>query len=212
MYGLVNKAIEQMVCTAHGEDTWERVKERASVDAETFIGMEIYPDDLTYRLVSAASEVLGRSEEELFKELGRFWPTFTAHEGYKHLIEMAGSSLQELLENLDVLHACLVESFPKIKPPTFSYEQVTATDFDLHYHSQRKGLAPMVRGLIEALAQRFGTDVEVTHTQRRDDGDHDIFRIRVLDQVATTETGQASGQASGQAASQTSSLAEDANE
>lgn len=195
MYGLVNKAIEQMVCAEHGEEIWEAVKQRASVDVEMFIGMDIYPDDVTYRLVGAASEVLGQSMDELLEALGGFWPRFTAHEGYRHLLDMAGSSLQEFLENLDVLHACLVESFPQIRPPTFSYEQVSSVVFDLHYHSQRHGLAPMVIGLVKALAQRFDARVEIDHLRRRDDGsDHDVFRIHVLggdEEVEPRQSGDA---------------------
>lgn len=180
MYGLVNKAIEQMVCAEHGEETWEIVKERASVDVEMFIGMDIYPDDVTYQLLETTSEVVGRPVAELLETLGAYWPHFTAREGYEHLLNMAGSSLQEFLENLDVLHACLVESFPRIKPPTFSYEQVSPDIFNLHYYSQRRGLAPMVTGLVRALAQRFHSDIDIRHIQRRDDGyDHDVFQIRL---------------------------------
>lgn len=191
MYGLVNKAIEQMVCTEHGEEIWEAVKERASVDVEIFIGMEIYPDDVTYRLLGAMSEVMGQPVDVLLEQLGGFWPRFTAREGYNHLLDMAGSSLQEFLENLDVLHACLVESFPRIRPPTFSYEQVTPVTFNLHYHSQRQGLAPMVIGLIKALARRFDADVAVEHVQQRDAGsDHDVFQIHLLSRDGSVEPRQ----------------------
>ena len=58
MYGLVNKAVEGMVCTAHGEATWLRIKAAAGVNVEGFVSNQPYPDDMTYRLVAAASEVL----------------------------------------------------------------------------------------------------------------------------------------------------------
>lgn len=37
MYGLVNKAIEGLVCDHYGEETWEKIKAKANVDIDTFI-------------------------------------------------------------------------------------------------------------------------------------------------------------------------------
>lgn len=45
MYGLVNKAIEQMVCTHYGVEPWMAFKEQASVDMDSFLAMHQYPDD-----------------------------------------------------------------------------------------------------------------------------------------------------------------------
>lgn len=59
MYGMVNKAVEEMVCRNHGEAVWEEVKRKAGVDVDVFMTNDGYPDDVTYRLVGAASEVLG---------------------------------------------------------------------------------------------------------------------------------------------------------
>ena len=58
MYGMVNKAVEEMVCMHHGEPVWERIKARAGVDVDVFMSNEGYPDEMTYKLVGAASEVL----------------------------------------------------------------------------------------------------------------------------------------------------------
>ena len=56
MYGLVNKAIEDLVVSNFGEDKWEAIKAKAGVDVEVFVSNEAYPDDITYNLVGAASE------------------------------------------------------------------------------------------------------------------------------------------------------------
>lgn len=44
MYGMVNKAIEEMLVMHHGEDLWEKVKAKAGVAVEVFISNEAYPD------------------------------------------------------------------------------------------------------------------------------------------------------------------------
>ena len=61
MYGLVNKAIHDMICTHHGPETWEIIKHKAEVEADSFISMEAYPDEINQRLVKAASAVLAKT-------------------------------------------------------------------------------------------------------------------------------------------------------
>ena len=58
MYGMVNKALQNMVVEAHGEQIWEQIRTRAGVDIEVFVSNQGYPDEITYQLAGAASEVL----------------------------------------------------------------------------------------------------------------------------------------------------------
>jgi hypothetical protein len=48
MYGMVNKALEDMVVERFSEDAWERIKAEAGVDIDVFISNEGYPDEITY--------------------------------------------------------------------------------------------------------------------------------------------------------------------
>jgi Haem-NO-binding len=185
MYGLVNKAIEQMVCTHFGQETWEQIRQKAEVDVELFLSMEGYPDDITHRLVRAASEVLDLSAQEIMHAFGEYWVTYTSEEGYGEMMSMSGSSLPEFLENLDDLHARVGVIFPKLQPPSFECLETnhpTAADeeaLQLHYYSEREGLAPMVVGLVKGLGKRFDTEVDVTQTSNRNDGaDHDAFLVK----------------------------------
>ena len=58
MYGLVNKAIRDLVVTNHGEDKWKEICRLSDFSDEEFIGMNPYPDKLTYDLVKNSSLVL----------------------------------------------------------------------------------------------------------------------------------------------------------
>lgn len=73
MYGMVNQAIEQMVTEIHGEEAWEKIKEMAGIDVDVFISNEGYPDDYTYRLVAAASELSQTPAEEILEAFGEHW-------------------------------------------------------------------------------------------------------------------------------------------
>ncbi|MBE9048925.1 heme NO-binding domain-containing protein [Nostocales cyanobacterium LEGE 11386] len=179
MYGLVNKAIQDMVCSRFGEKTWQEIKQKAEVDADVFVSMEGYPDDITHRLVKAASVVLNLSSSEIMQAFGEFWVQYTSQEGYGEMMDMSGDTLPEFLENLDNLHARVGVSFPQLQPPSFECSDVEEATLSLHYRSDREGLAPMVLGLVKGLGTRFDTEVEITHTQSRDDGaEHDEFLVK----------------------------------
>lgn len=179
MYGLVNKAIEEMVRSHFSDEIWEAIKQKAEVKTEAFVSMEGYPDEVTYRLVGAASEVLELSPAAVMHAFGKYWVQFTAQAGYGELMEMNGDDLPEFLENLDDLHARVGVMFPKLRPPSFDCEEEDEDELTLHYHSEREGLAPMVMGLVEGLGERFETEVDVNHTHSREEGaDHDQFTVK----------------------------------
>lgn len=180
MYGLVNRAIQQMVSTEHGEAVWEQVKCRAELaDLDFFATYEAYPDDVTHRLVAAASEVLDLSPAAIMEAFGRYWITYTANEGYELLLESTGENLEDFLQHLDHLHARAGLAFPQLRPPSFRCAHAPDGALDLEYRSSREGLAPMVTGLLEGLGDRFHTPVVVEQTESRQQGDRrDLFHIR----------------------------------
>jgi Haem-NO-binding len=178
MYGLVNKAIQDMVCSRFGENIWKEIKQKAEVEADIFISMEGYPDDITHKLVKAASVVLGLSSSEIMQAFGEFWVEYTAQEGYGEMMDMSGDTLPEFLENLDNLHARVGISFPQLKPPSFECTEIEEDSLSLQYRSTREGLTPMIIGLVKGLGTRFDTEVDITQTQSRDEGaEHDEFLV-----------------------------------
>ena len=74
MYGLINKAVEGLVRSKFGDATWDRIRTRAGLPDEPFIGMEQYPDKTTYDLVGAASAELGASADAILEEFGVYSP------------------------------------------------------------------------------------------------------------------------------------------
>ena len=161
MYGLVNRAIEDLVRKQHGEATWQRIRERAGVPGRGFVAMESYPDAITYALVGATSEELGLPPETILEAFGEFWMTYTAEEGYGELLGLMGSTFEEFMDNLDAMHTRIAATMPHLVPPTFHRAALADGSSVLHYESEREGLAPMVVGLLRGLAQRFRVAIEI---------------------------------------------------
>lgn len=178
MYGMINIALMDLLVDNHGVDVWHRVKCKAGVEDEMFISTESYPDEITYRLVGAASEVLNRSAGEILNRFGRWWVLDTASKSYGHLLKFTGRNMGEFLRNLPNLHTRIMMMFPALQPPMFECQDLGPAELRLHYRSHRRGLSAFVIGLLEGLGEMFEVLVEITHEERLDEGaDHDVFHI-----------------------------------
>ncbi len=178
MYGLVNKAVEELVVTGFGEDKWEAIKEKAGVDVDVFISNECYPDEMTYKLVGAAVEVLGLPSETILNALGEHWVFKTAATSYGPMMKSGGKTLKEFLLNLPNFHTRVAMIYPKLEPPRFQCTDVTEDGLHLHYFSHRAGLTAFVTGLLSGLGKLYETPCTSTVLERKDQGaDHDVFAV-----------------------------------
>ncbi len=163
MYGLVNKAAQDFVISGHGEEIWEIIKSKAGVKEEAFISMQPYPDEITYNIVMAASEHLNADPNDILEAFGKYWIEFTMVEGYSHLLDLAGGTFPEFLNNLDNMHSHIAQSYTELKPPSFICEEIDANSFKFEYHSNRPGLARFVKGLLLGLGDRFNIELDIKY-------------------------------------------------
>jgi hypothetical protein len=185
MYGLINRAVQDLVTSRFGAEAWEAVRTKAGVTDPSFLTMVKYPDEVTYALVGAASEILGAPAEVILEQFGEYWTVYSAEQGFGHLLEFAGDNLVDFIRNLDNMHTRIALTFPELEPPSFWCTEVGSEGLRLHYRSSRPGLCPVVIGMIKGLGKRFGTPVTVTLDRPRGDGqDHDQFIVRFCEALA----------------------------
>lgn len=178
MYGLVNRAIEQLVVSTRGEAAWQRVCARAGVGADGFVAMCPYDDHVTYALVGAVSAELDQPPERVLEAFGEYWILYTADEGYGELMASAGRDMAGFLANLDDMHGRVEAVFPQMKLPRFRVEALGGGVLRVHYGSDREGLAPMVTGLLRGLGRRFDEPVTVNHAVARGpQAPEDVFLV-----------------------------------
>lgn len=179
MYGLVNKAIQDLVCEKFGEDKWIEIKKLSNFEDDFFIGLQAYPDSLTYDLVKNASRVLGADASVVMEAFGEYWILYTANEGYGEMLDLAGDNLSDFLNNLDMLHNRVNNIMPQLVAPQFSTRNETDNSIELEYRSKREGMAPMVVGLLRGLGKRFNKEqLKIEHIQQKNDvNDCHVFRL-----------------------------------
>lgn len=179
MYGVVNKAVEDLVVSAHGAEKWEEIKAKAGVDVSVFISNEPYADEITYKLVGAACDVLGTSPREMLIAFGEHWVLKTGLGHYGALMRSGGDSLSAFLVNLPHFHTRVQLIYPKLEPPTFECSDIQERSLRLHYFTHRPGLSDFVVGLVQGLGKLFETPATATLVESKAAGaDHDIFEVR----------------------------------
>lgn len=176
MYGMINRSFEEMVVRLWGEERWQQIRQRAGLEVEVFISNEGYPDEVTYRLVRAASEVLGQSEPELLERFGVHWVAHTPC-GYGDIMRSNGRNLREFLLNLPNLHARVRLFLPRLAPPRFECDEVGEGALRLRYFSSRAGLVPFVVGLLRGLGEMFNTPLRVTRVPSEQARGHEEFLL-----------------------------------
>lgn len=179
MYGVVNKSIEEFVIGAYGLNTWNDVLKRAEIEALVFISNEPYPDEITYRLIGAATAIAGISTKDFLISLGHHWILKTGQNHYGALLSAGGHNLKEFLVSLNEFHMRVRLIFPELKPPDLSCTDVNGDSLKLHYRTHREGLGDFVIGLVQGLGVFFRTPVSISLIESRAEGaDHDIFEVK----------------------------------
>ena len=178
MYGIVNKAIQDLVTENFGADKWELIKEKSGVDIDYFLSNEPYDDDITYQLAGATSEIIGITVGQVLNAFGEWWILRTGKEKYGGLMEAGGNNLKEFLVNLPQFHNRIMLMYPKLTPPEFKVSDIENNSIHVHYFSKRDGLQEFVRGLLSGLGKMYGVETSIDLMQSRDEGNsHEIFKV-----------------------------------
>ena len=178
MYGIVNKAIEELVTENFGSNAWVEVKKQSGVDVDFFLSNEPYDDAITYQLAVAAAEVLKMSLDDVLIAFGEFWVLHTGKQKYGALMESGGNNLQEFLLNLPNFHTRVSLIYPNLTPPEFKVTDMKENSLHLHYFSHRPGLKEFVRGLIQGLSKMYNQPVSIELMASREEGsDHEVYYV-----------------------------------
>lgn len=161
MYGLIHRAVRDMVITGFGDERWNRILHDANATEEHFMSMQAYDDSVVLALVGSACKELNMEPAVVLEAFGRHWIADTAKKTYSNMLKSYGDNLWEFLENLNFMHDRISTSFPAFRAPMFELERLSDTEGRLVYISTRQGLTPFVIGLLRGLAIEFGVGLDI---------------------------------------------------
>jgi hypothetical protein len=94
-------------------------------------------------------------------------------------MELAGESLTDFLNNLNMLHERINNIMPELVAPQFTTRNESSNTIELEYRSHREGLSPMVIGLLKGLCKRFKKEnFKVSQIETKSvNGNCDVFKI-----------------------------------
>lgn len=178
MYGIVNKALEDLVKGNFGESKWNAILERSGIEEEFFISNEPYDDAITYKLAIAISEEIKMPMQEVMRSFGEWWVLRTGMEKYGGLMEAGGENLKKFLINLPIFHNRVMMIYTNITPPEFKVSHIESDSIRIHYISHREGLQDFVYGLLTGLGKMYHTPVQVKLIANRLLGDtHEVYQV-----------------------------------
>ncbi|XP_063704653.1 guanylate cyclase soluble subunit beta-1 isoform X2 [Culicoides brevitarsis] len=171
MYGFVNYALELLVLKTFGVEIWEEIKKKAEVNMEgQFLVRQIYDDQITYNLVTAAVEILNIPASDILELFGKIFFEYCQDAGYDKIMQVLGATPRDFLQNLDALHDHLGTLYPGMRAPSFRCTEGEDGTLILHYYSDRDGLEHIVIGIVKAVASKLhGVDVDIQIIKRKGD-------------------------------------------
>jgi hypothetical protein len=175
MYGMIHKAARDMACATLGESAWIEVAEECAISSHHLITAAYFDDAVIFRLIAAVARRLGVAEDAALELFGHHWIRFAAESDYARVMAMAGEDLATFIDNLDRMHASIKSTMPEARMPSFRLVAAASDGLDVLYQSERDGMAPFVRGILAALASRYGEDMEIAEEALQDGV---LFRLR----------------------------------
>ncbi len=179
MYGIVNKAIQSLVIENFGQANWDKIKTKAGVVDNIYLSNDSYPDEDTFSLVVAASEVLNITPDQVLIAFGEHWVLKTGMDHYGALLQSGGNNYKEFMVNLPNFHSRVMLIYPNITPPEFSVSVLDDKTIQLKYYSKRSGLQYFVYGLIQGIGKMFSVETTIEIVKSKNETcDHDEFTIQ----------------------------------
>jgi len=162
MYGVIHRALRQMVTTSHGPATWEEVAKAAETGDFDMLATYAHGDDVTERIVLCSAAAMGQAPFQFLENFGQYWIRFAFSGEYGHLMQFCGSDFRTIINNMNRLHQGVAKTMPGTRPPKFWIISDDGHTIVVRYESQRKGLTPFVSGLLKGLLTHLGMEGRVS--------------------------------------------------
>lgn len=155
MYGMIHRALRQMVNEQLGEEAWKALEKKLNIGPTELLTAMAYDDALTFRIVAEAADRLNLPIDECLFAFGSYWIRYADQGSLSSIMNFTGATLPSFIANLDRLHLAVGAAMPGTRLPAFSTLESTSHFMLVEYRSERTGMEEFVRGLFFGLMEKF---------------------------------------------------------
>lgn len=166
MYGMIHRAMRQMVHEELGEEAWLALEQKLDIGPTELLTGMVYDDALTMEIVAEAAVRLNLSVEQCLFAFGAYWVRFAGQGSLSSIMKFTGQDLASFIANLDRLHLAVGAAMPGARLPSFTTLESAPGHLVVEYRSDRVGLEPFVQGLLQGLMDRFHACGEISVVRR----------------------------------------------
>ena len=156
MHGLINRSIQCFVRDTYGADVWSDVAAAAGLGFDNFEALLTYDDDLTDRVMDAASQRLAKPVDVLMEDLGTYVITAPGFDRLRRLFRFGGATFVDFLHSLDDLEDRVRLTVPELHLPRLALQDLNAERLTPSCDFDRPGWGHVVVGVLRAMADDYG--------------------------------------------------------
>lgn len=179
MHGLVIRAFESFVRNTYGDGPWGDIVVALDAGVESFEPMFHYDDSLARALLAETARHLGKPAPGLLEDFGTFLVAHPASERVRRLLRFGGGDYEDFLASLEDLSGRARLAVPDLDLPDLELVDLGGGDYRLQSRAAGAELAPVLSGLLRALADDYGALVLIE--VERADGAAIALSIRLFE-------------------------------
>ncbi|MEM8978670.1 MAG: heme NO-binding domain-containing protein [Pseudomonadota bacterium] len=156
MHGLVNRSIELFLKNTYGETAWGDIVRRSGHEGDGFESMLTYDDELTYRVLDAAADLLEKDREIILEDLGTYLISHESVGSIRRLLRFGGVNFSDFLLSLDELPGRTKLAVSDLVLPELEIVDDGEDRYLLKAQKLWPGFGHVLLGVLRAMADDYG--------------------------------------------------------
>lgn len=163
MHGLINRSLQCFVQDTYGNEIWVKIADRAGLESTNFEPVLQYEDDVTDRVIAAATAALNKPRQTMLEDLGTYLASHPTVEAVRRLLRFSGATFPEFLTALEDIKDRARLALPDLELPNLQLTQEDQTTFMLQVRWVQSDVGHVVMGILRAMADDYGALVMLDH-------------------------------------------------
>ncbi len=180
MHGLVNRALQAFLIDSYGADAWARVAAASQAPDEGFETMFVYDDDITFRIFSAAADILCRPVEGIQEDLGTYLVSTPRLGAIRRLLRFGGETFTDFLHSIDELPRRAALAVPDLELPALHLEEMRDARFTICCEcadGRPAFFGHVLTGILRSMADEYGALVILEHQGAASASERIVVRV-----------------------------------